>query len=145
MKSKNCLNSYFVVSLCIGILFWSLIGKTSFAGGLSQSFSWSVYSDNSNTDPTIVSTKIHIGTEPGVYSNSEDAGMNTQNYTIDELYCETTYFATATHYIGANESKMSEEISFTTLDCLIMIFNPLPPISESIILSVPVFGLININ
>ena len=71
-------------------------------------------------------TKIYIGTESGVYSNSEDAGIGTEVYTVDDLLPATTYYFNATHYDNGIESEMTAEVIYTTPD---IDFLPMPPIN----------------
>lgn len=122
-----------------------LVSGISWAGGVSQEFSWNVYSDEFDRDPAIVGTKIYVGTSPGVYEWSVDAKLGTTSGTVDDLYCEKEYFVAASHYSteatgkGMLESELSPEISFTTIDCIVITFNPPPPLPEAKKLGIPIF------
>ena len=108
------------------MLFLFSCGHMAYAGGSSVNFSW-VKADN----PTW-GTKIYIGTEPGVYTNSEDAGKNTDVYHLVNLQYSMKYYFTATHYLDGVESVKTEEISFTTEDQPETTFSPLDEIIEAI-------------
>ena len=97
-----------------------------YAGGSSVDFSW-IKADN-----PAWGTKIYIGTEPGIYVNSEDAGKNTDVYHLVNLQYSTKYYFTATHYLDGAESIKTEEISFTTKDQPETTFSPLEEIIEDI-------------
>ena len=100
-----------------------LLLMASNANAAEASFQWTAQPD------ATWGTKIYIGTEPGVYSNSEDAGVGTTNYTVDDLLPGTTYYFTATHYdTYGNESVYAAEVSTATST---IGFNPLPPIPDS--------------
>lgn len=74
-------------------------------------------------------TKIYIGTESSIYTYSEDAGVNTAQYTIENLEGGMQYYFTATHYDNrGNESVYAPEISWEYPP---VTFNSLPPIPNS--------------
>lgn len=88
-----------------------------------KGFSWSAA-----PDPTW-GTKIYIGTAPGVYPNSEDAGVGTTTYSVANLLPGTTYYITATHYNSKGyESEYAKEVVLTTEALPTLTFNPLPPV-----------------
>ena len=97
-----------------------LIFTTASAGAVQ--FQWE------QAPSAVWGTKIYIGTSSGVYSNSEDAGINTTEYTLASvLEYNTTYYFTATHYntsIGL-ESIKAEEIVWTSPGPDEILFNPL--------------------
>ena len=72
-------------------------------------------------------TKVYIGTEPGNYTNSEDAGINTTGFTLENLEYNTTYYFTATHYdpTAGLESPYADEISWTSPGPDVILFAPL--------------------
>ena len=134
--------SLLAVGLCALIMAWA---GMAVAGGVVQGFTWLPYADEFGTDPATIGTKIYVGVEPGVYGNSEDAGIGTTTYDLDNLYCETTYYVAATHYnrdastIGDVESEKCPEVTFTTEDCVFITFNPMPPLLDPVKLSIPKF------
>ena len=72
-------------------------------------------------------TKIYIGTNSGVYDYSEDAGIYTTEYTLDNvLEYDTTYYFSATHYdlASGGESPYAEELVWTTHSPDSILFNP---------------------
>ena len=78
-------------------------------------------------------TKIYIGTESGVYTHAEDAGVNTTEYEIDDLQPGTTYYMAATHYnVRGVESDKSTEASWTFDPVGPIETNPLPELDKEI-------------
>ena len=100
--------------------------QAAYAGGDSVNFSW-IKAEN-----PAWGTKIYIGTEQGVYTNSEDAGKDTGAYNLENLQYATKYYFAATHYLDGVESVKTEEISFTTKDKPETTFSPLDEIIEAI-------------
>ena len=124
----------------LGCLFFVLFFSSHVAaGGLEQGFSWTAPDNASATG-----TKIYVGTETGVYPNSEDAGVDTTTYNMDDLTCETTYYVVATHYsteyTEVYESDMCPEVSFTTPACMAIIFNPMPALPDPAVMPIPLFN-----
>ena len=112
--------------LCI-CLVMVLFTTSAFAGGAQVKLGWSA------APVDTWGTKIYVGTEPGVYLNSEDAGIDTTVYTMQNLKYETVYYLTATHYEDGEESEFAAEITWTSGPKPPPItFNPLPEILETI-------------
>ena len=108
------------------IIFFSIPTVAS-AGGMSVKASW-----QPAPNPAW-GTKIYIGTESGVYTHSEDAGVNTTEYEIDDLQPGTTYFMAATYYnVRGVESPKSTEASVTTDPIGPIETNPLPELDKEI-------------
>ena len=107
-------------------LFLVLIATSAFAGGASVDFAWTQAPNDT------WGTKILIGTEPGVYPNSEDAGINTTTATVENLQYSTPYFFTAVYYDQDGfESEYAQEIAWTSPDVPGVTFEPLPEIVDS--------------
>ena len=104
-----------------------LISATNaIAGGANANFQWTQAPD------ITWGTKIYIGIEPGVYTNSEDAGVNTTTYNMDNLEYGTKYYFTATHYDKDGfESDHAQEVSWTSPNIPGMNFDMLPEIADS--------------
>ncbi len=109
------------------VLLVLLFASSAFAGGAQVKLGWS---------PAPVptwGTKIYVGTESGVYLNSENAGINTTVYTMQNLEYETVYYFTATHYEAGEESEYATEITWTSGPKPPPIaFDPLPEILDAI-------------
>ena len=58
------------------------------------------------------STRIYIGTESGVYTNSHDAGNGVVQTTVANLAPGSTYYFAAKAYYEGQESGFSNEISY---------------------------------
>ena len=110
-------------ALILAILLTLTVAVPSLAeAATTASFTW-----DTPTDITW-GTKVYIGTEPGIYTNSEDAGIGTSEYTLDNaLEYDTTYYFTATHYDPAEglESEYATEISWTSPGPDSILFNPM--------------------
>jgi hypothetical protein len=107
-------------------VFWIFNAVSCLAGGSTVDFRW-------GQPPDITwGTKIYIGTESGNYVNSENAGINTTEYTLENLEYSTQYHFTAVHYDSNGiESEYAPEVSFTTPDVPGVTFKPLPEILDS--------------
>ena len=109
-----------------------------FAGGLSQGVQWT-------QGPSGQGTKIYVGLASGDLQYSYDGGIDTNTFTIPDLYCETMYYTTAAHSgdlrdgLGMQEGSLCHEISFTTGACMAITFNPMPELAEPLVLPVNLF------
>ncbi len=117
-----------ITALSFIFLFISSVFITAaFAGGAQVKFGWDMA-----PVPTW-GTKIYIGTESGVYTNSEDAGIGTNTYSMQNLEYETTYYFVATHYEAGEESEYSNEVIWTSpVPPPPTSFDPLPEILDLI-------------
>ncbi len=103
-----------------------LFATSVLAGGATVTVTWDV-----PPNPEW-GTKIYIGTETGVYPNTEDAGVGNNIYNINNLEYGTEYFLAATHYDNGEESDLCNEITWISPDAPIVEFNPMPPIDDTI-------------
>lgn len=110
--------------ICLWVL---LFATNAFAGGASVDFTWLQAPD------LTWGTKIYVSTIPGPpYENSEDAGINTTAYQMQNLLYGTTYYFTAAHYDSDGfESDYAPEVSWTSPGVPGVSFNPLPVVVDS--------------
>ena len=103
------------------ILICLLLGLPSAATADSVSLTW-----DPNLEPDLAGYQVHIGTSPGTYTQTIDAG-NVTTYTPSGLSeGETYYFSVTAYDIFANKSGYSSEVSTT-----IPVAEPPPPEEQS--------------
>jgi len=110
-QSMLLLKMFKSLKIC-GVAFLMLLCSHTIAnaGGASVPFQWA------QTPSNTWGTKIYIGIEPGIYTNSSDAGINTTSYTLENLDYNKQYYFSATHYDPAlgEESGYAPEVAYTT-------------------------------
>ena len=127
-----------MIKIMLSLMVLLMSYNLAFAGGLSQSFTWTQGASG-------YGTKIYIGTETGNLQYSYDAGTDTSMFTVTDLFCETTYYAAAAHYAdvsgaGIQESALCPEVSFTTDACMSITTNPMPELPNPVITPVILFN-----
>jgi hypothetical protein len=106
VKVKTGLWSRALVGV-IGIWFLTSLNPVT-ASAASVTLAW-----DPNTEADLAGYKVHVGSSPGVYTQTTDAGHVTTFAVPDLLAGETYYFAVTAYDILANESGFSGEISTT--------------------------------
>lgn len=68
---------------------------------------------DTNTEPNVVGYKIHLGTQTGAYTATNDIGAQTWAQVQNLVAGRTYYFAVTAYSMEGLESDFSEEISYT--------------------------------
>jgi hypothetical protein len=76
-------------------------------------------------------TRLYIGTSPGQYNFSSDAGSGTVQFTISNLVPGETYYFAAKHYFNGMESGFSNEVEYL-VPSEITELPPLPGINDEV-------------
>lgn len=94
-------------------LLLALLSALLFAGFAAGAVGEVTLEWDPNPEPEVSGYRLHIGTEPGSYDQSRDAGNQT-TASVTELVAGKTYYFVVTAYDAAgNESLPSNEVSFT--------------------------------
>ncbi len=100
-RMTRLLAHFFTVTLIILI-------SVAYAAASQVTLAW-----DASTSTGVTGYRLHVGTAPGSYAQSFDAG-NTTSYTVTNLTAGVTYYFVATAYDSAgNTSGYSNEVSTT--------------------------------
>ncbi len=92
--------------LCLALL----LGHDKVAFSETAQLSW-----DANTESDLTGYKVYVGTVPGIYDQTFDAG-NIPSYVVTELGLGTYYFSVTAYDNGGLESGFSNEVSKSFAD-----------------------------